>query len=169
MQINKIKRIKSLFLIRHAKSCWENDLSDFERPLKKRGINDSELVSKYLNDYNVKPEMILCSSAERTKLTSKIFIKNLALHDVKIKYLKELYDFSGESLMHVIESCDDSFESLMIFGHNYALTNLVNKLGNIYIENVTTSGFVEINFETNSWKNLPKGKTEKIVFPKHLK
>ncbi|AUC81624.1 histidine phosphatase family protein [Lacinutrix sp. Bg11-31] len=168
-QINTIKRSKTVFLIRHSKSCWDNELTDFERPIKKRGIVDANLVSNYLKNSEINPELILCSSAERAKLTAEIFIKNLALASVNIKYLKELYDFSGESLLRVIESCNNSFDSVMIFGHNFALTNCANNLGDTHIENVTTSGFVKINFEANSWKNLPKGKTEKIVFPKHLK
>ena len=164
-----MKRVKILFLVRHAKSSWDNELPDFERPLKKRGINDATLVSKHLSHSHILPDIILCSAAERTKLTAKIFINNLALAHVNIEYLQDLYDFSGESLLQVIESCDDSFGSVMLFGHNYALTNFVNKYGDIYIENVTTSGFVKITFESDSWKNLGKGKTEKIVFPKHLK
>ncbi|WP_055437404.1 SixA phosphatase family protein [Lacinutrix algicola] len=169
MHINTLKSHKTLFLIRHAKSCWDNELADFERPIKNRGILDSKLVSNYLKNNSLSPKLILCSSAKRTKLTAEIFIKNLALTNVKINYLKELYDFSGESLLHIIESCDNSFGSVMVFGHNYALTNFVNKFGDIHVENVTTSGFVQINFKTNSWKKLVNGKTEKIVFPKHLK
>ncbi|WP_055446174.1 SixA phosphatase family protein [Lacinutrix mariniflava] len=169
MHINTINRGKTIFLIRHAKSCWDNELADFERPIKKRGQLDANLVSNHLKYSEINPELILCSAAERTKLTAEIFIKNLALTNVNRKYLMALYDFSGESLLRVIESCDNSFGSIMIFGHNYALTNFVNQFGDIHIENVTTSGFVKINFDTNSWENLPKGKTEKIVFPKHLK
>ena len=59
--------------------------------------------------------------------------------------------------------------NVLIFGHNYALTNFANKFGDVLIENVTTSGFVKISFDVYSWKNLFKGHTKKIVFPKHLK
>ncbi|APX99971.1 SixA phosphatase family protein [Lacinutrix venerupis] len=169
MRINTINRQKTLYLIRHAKSCWNNNLEDFNRPIKKRGINDANLVSNHLNSVKIEPEIIFCSAAERTKLTSEIFIKNLGLANVKIEYSKQLYDFSGESLLQFIESINDSFGKVMIFGHNYALTNFVNNYGDIKVENVTTSGFVKINFEIDSWKNLNRGKTEKIVFPKHLK
>lgn len=169
MQINKIKRGKILYLIRHAKSCRDNQLSDFERSINKRGVNDANLVSKYLANIELYPDLILCSSSKRTKLTAEIFIKNLSLANVKTEYLKELYDFSGESLLQVIEGINNSFDNIVIFGHNYALTNFVNKFGDKHIENVTTSGFVKINFEISSWKNLSKGQTEEIVFPKHLK
>ncbi|MEJ6791584.1 MAG: histidine phosphatase family protein [Lacinutrix sp.] len=159
--------MKTLLLVRHAKSCWKNNLPDFDRPIKKRGIKDANLISKDLADLS--PDIILCSAANRTRLTADIFIKNLSLENVNIKYLKDLYDFSGEALIEVIQTIDNSCNTVMVFGHNYALTNFVNTFGNKYVDNVTTSGFVKINFDIKSWKNLSKGKTEKIVFPKHLK
>ena len=169
MQVNGFNGNKVLFLVRHAKSCWNNELADFERPLKKRGIADANLVSNYLKGSVPKLEMILCSGSERTKLTADIFIKNMDLESVKIKYTKALYDFHGESLLQIVESCDDSFGSIMIFCHNHAITNFVNTYGNVFIDNVPTSGFVKIIFKVNTWKNISRGITEKIVFPKHLK
>jgi phosphohistidine phosphatase len=161
--------MKTLTLIRHAKSCWNNNLSDFDRPIKKRGINDANLVSNALVNTISNPDIILCSAANRTRLTAAIFIKNLSLEAIAVKYQKELYDFSGAAVLKVITGIDDAFDNVMVFGHNYALTNFVNTYGNTHIENVTTSGYVKINFEINNWKNLGRGKTEKIVFPKHLK
>ena len=64
MHINTLKSYKTVFLIRHAKSCWDNELVDFERPIKRRGILDSNLVSNYLKNSNIYPNLILCSSAE---------------------------------------------------------------------------------------------------------
>ena len=84
---------KTIFLVRHAKSCWNNEFPDFERPIKKRGVYDANLVSEHLINKNINPDIILCSSANRTKLTAEIFIKNLALANVNIEYLEELYDF----------------------------------------------------------------------------
>ena len=161
--------MKTLLLVRHAKSCWENNLPDFDRPLNKRGIKDTNLVSNALMDSNINPNIILCSAANRTRLTADIFVKNLSLESIKIEYLKDLYDFSGDALLKVLMSLDDFHDCVLLFAHNYALTNFVNAYGSTYIDNVTTSGFVKINFEIKSWRNLNKGQTTKIVFPKHLK
>ena len=68
--------MKTLLLVRHAKSCWENNLPDFDRPLNKRGIKDANLVSNALMDSNINPNIILCSAANRTRLTADIFVKN---------------------------------------------------------------------------------------------
>lgn len=169
MQINTIKSVKTVYFVRHAKSCWSNNLPDFDRPLNDRGIVDANLVSNYLIDKNINPDIILSSSANRTRLTSEIFIENLNIQDVKIEFLDALYDFSGESLLSALKSCDQSIDKVLLFGHNYALTKLVNQLGSVDILNVATSGFVQINFEVGEWNNIKKGKTELIVFPKKLR
>jgi len=98
-----------------------------------------------------------------------LFIDVLDLKNVKFELKTDLYDFSGASVLGAIKNCDDSIKKIMLFGHNHALTDLCNSLGNIAIDNVTTSGFVQIEFNQDSWKNIKKGKTTKIVFPKHLK
>ncbi|WP_299892247.1 histidine phosphatase family protein [uncultured Lacinutrix sp.] len=164
-----MKGIKILYLVRHAKSSWEYDLPDFKRPLKQRGHNDAILISNHLKSVILKPDLILSSGAERAKITAQIFIKNLEFETVNFEIDNDIYDFSGASLLNVLKSCDNSIDKLLIFGHNYALTNIANSLGSIAIDNITTSGFVEIHFDENRWKNIKKGETKKILFPKDLK
>ena len=160
---------KILQFIRHSKSSWQFKVDDHDRPLKKRGVHDAVLVSKHLKNNILKPDVIFCSSSQRTKSTAMLFVDILELKNVNFEEKKALYDFSGPSVLNAIKTCDDAVTVLMLFGHNYALTNLCNSLGNMAIDNVTTSGFVQIEFDQNSWKNIQNGKTTKIVFPKHLK
>ncbi|MEY2869533.1 MAG: hypothetical protein RIR01_2030, partial [Bacteroidota bacterium] len=61
------------------------------------------------------------------------------------------------------------FDSVILFGHNAAITNFVNKFGDVFIDNVPTSGFVSLQFDTDSWDSISKGKTKKIIMPKDLK
>lgn len=161
--------MKTVYFVRHAKSCWNNNLEDFDRPLKNRGVKDANLVSNYLLNKNVYPDLILCSAANRTKLTAAIFIKNLGLENTEIKFLKSLYDFSGDSVLNALKQLNNTINSVMLFGHNYALTNLVNSLGNTSITNVTTSGYVQIDFHCKDWNTIEKGETKLVVFPKNLK
>jgi len=155
--------------MRHAKSSWEHDVIDFDRPLKKRGENDALLISNYLKNRFLEPDLILSSSALRAKKTANIFIENLDLKSINFELKKELYDFSGNELLNVIKFCPDSIDKLMIFGHNNALTNFVNTYGDKRIENVATSGFVEIHYNIDSWKKINVGATKRVVFPKDLK
>lgn len=161
--------MKNLILIRHAKSSWEYNVIDHERPLKDRGITDAKIVLEEFNKYDFKIDKVLISDANRTKLTAEIFKKTLEINPEICDYSHDLYDFSGELLTKVIKSCDDSVQNLMVFGHNYAITNFANTYGDQYFENVPTSGLVWLEFNTGHWKNISQAKTKLHLFPKELK
>ena len=69
----------------------------------------------------------------------------------------------------VIRSCDDEVDVLMVFGHNNAMTNLVNHYGDMEIDNVSTAAFTAIEFDTDRWSMIKKGKTIHFIKPKDLK
>jgi len=161
--------MKNLILIRHAKSSWEAPLKDFDRPLMKRGISDAHIVSGTVSDFVPKTYIIWSSPAARASETALIFAQNLSYPIESIIYRDDLYTFDGNQLEKVIKSCDNSFESVILFGHNEAITNFVNKFGDVFIENVPTSGFVSLQFDSESWMGINKGKTHKMIFPKDLK
>ena len=72
--------------------------------------------------------------------------------------------------MHqIIKKCKNEHDSLILFGHNEAITNFVNKFGDIYIDNVPTSGLVALQFDSDDWENLGKGKTITTLFPSQFK
>ena len=161
--------MKRLYIIRHAKSSWEHQVSDLKRPLKKRGYNDAELIAKHTNKLFISPDIILCSPSKRTIQTASAFIKNWELTSITINYINDLYDFSGGNLIKTIKECNNRLNSVMIFAHNFAVTEFVNTFGTTAINSVPTCGFVVIDFDINSWKNLTKGDTIYKVFPKELK
>ncbi|MFY0714484.1 histidine phosphatase family protein [Seonamhaeicola sp. NFXS20] len=161
--------MKTLIIVRHAKSSWEYNVIDHERPLKKRGVNDALIVSHFLKGKIKKIDKVLSSDALRTKLTANIFLENLNIHQNILEFNHNLYDFEGSDLLQVIKSNKASINNLMIFGHNHALTNFVNTYGSEYIDNVPTSGVVVIEFDIKTWPDLKKGKTTLKVFPRHLK
>lgn len=161
--------MKNLILIRHAKSSWEAPLKDFDRPLMKRGILDAHDVSLNISEYLPKTYIIWSSTAARASETALIFAQNISYPLESIVFKDELYTFDDKQLEKVIKSCDNSFESVILFGHNEAITNFVNKFGDVFIENVPTSGFVSLQFDVESWDTIHKGKTHKTIFPKDLK
>ncbi|MBT8393809.1 MAG: hypothetical protein HKO81_00310 [Flavobacteriaceae bacterium] len=161
--------MKTLYLVRHAKSSWEYDVSDHQRPLKKRGFKDAKLVSKYLNNKLQLPDQVISSDANRALTTAKIYAENLGINEDEIQLNHDLYDFSGHGLTEVIKNCEDSVDTLMVFGHNHAMTYFVNTYGNKLIDNVPTSGFTQLELDIDSWKDLKKGITKQTVFPRDLK
>lgn len=161
--------MKNLILVRHAKSSWKHNVTDHERPLNKRGLNDAQKISNHLIKKGLNVELAWSSDAIRAKTTANIFISNLGISQEIFSLNHDLYDFSGENLVKIIKNCDDKINSLMVFGHNHAITAFVNSYGDKYIDNVPTSGVVNIEFEIDSWKNLNQGKTIQTLFPRDFK
>ena len=115
----------------------------------------------------IKPNSIIWSSpAKRTLKTAKIFLKNWNLEIKSIEIKPELYTFDVNELEQIVKSCPNNHDSLILFGHNSAITDFVNKFGDVFIDNVPTSGFVCIIFDTDNWNSINKGKTDKIIFPR---
>ena len=114
-------------------------------------------------------DRVASSDAVRAKSTAEIFIENLEINKSIVEFKHKLYDFSGRDLVEVINQTSNDINNLMIFGHNYALTAFVNTYGDMFIDNVPTSGVVIIEFSINDWKNLNKGKTTHTIFPRDLK
>ena len=161
--------MKNLILVRHAKSSWETPLKDRDRPLSKNGLQAAHLVSSYVSKYLPKTYLLWTSVAERASQTALIFAQNLSYPIESIIYKEELYTFDENQLAKVIKSCKNEFDSVILFGHNEAITNFVNKFGDNYIDNIPTSGFVSLEFDTDDWKKIKKGKIKKIIFPKDLR
>lgn len=161
--------MKQLILVRHAKSSWDAPLQDFDRPLTVRGIHDAHLVSSKVGDNMPKSFMVWSSAAKRAAETAMIFAQNLSFPVESIVFKDELYTFDARKLEQIIKTCSDDCDHLIVFGHNEAVTDFVNKFGNVSIDNVSTSGFVDIKLDTESWSDFEKGITQKVVFPRDLK
>ena len=161
--------MKTLYMARHAKSSWKYDLPDHQRPLKKRGHNDATMASEKARVEHKPPQKIISSDANRAQTTAMYFKNAFGIGDDHFELNHDLYDFSGQSVMEIIKNLDDSLDRVMIVGHNHAFTSIVNMLGNEYIDNLPTSGFVMIKFPVDSWKDITTGKTKAMIFPRHLK
>lgn len=160
---------KRIIIVRHAKSSWEFNLPDKERPLTNRGINDASLVSKYLKKKLEIPDAVFSSPANRSLSTCDIFLSALSINKEKLNVINDLYDFDGDNVIRFIKSLNNKYKNVMIFGHNHAFTSISNIFGDKFINNLPTSGVVVIKFNTNDWKKIDKGKTELLLFPKQLK
>lgn len=162
--------MKTLYIVRHAKSSWNyNDVKDYDRPLTERGISDAYLIASILKDKIKKPDVLISSSANRAIHTAIIFSDSLGYPLANLKINRSLYSFSDGYLVKTIHALDDDFDSAMIFSHNHGINDFVNKFGSQTIENVTTAGVVAIKFDENHWKNIKKGETFLVEFPKFHK
>jgi phosphohistidine phosphatase len=161
--------MKTLVLIRHGKSSWEHPVNDLYRPLKSRGISDANLVCDELLKSSFMPDLVVTSPAKRAHDICKIFTDKMGISSEIIQIIPTIYDFEGSKTADFIKSLDKNDQKVMLFGHNYAFTSLVNRFGNRYIDNLPTSGLVMINFDVDSWKDISKGTTELMILPRDLK
>jgi len=161
--------MKTLYLVRHAKSSWKHDVIDHKRPLKGRGKRDAALVSNYLIDEVKAPQKIITSDAARALETAIYFKKAFAIDDFDFETNHNLYDFSGQQVMEIIKNLPKAVKRVMIVGHNHAFTSIANMLGNTYIDNVPTCGFVQLQFDEAHWNDITTGKTIRTLFPRDLK
>jgi phosphohistidine phosphatase len=160
--------MKSLILIRHAKSSWDNNLSDKLRPIIKKGVKSSEKIALASSHLFQKETSIFSSDAVRTRETARIFCDVLNLNFFKIQFNDLLYTFDYRPFSQFIKNIDDTHNKIVVFGHNFALTDFINQHTDIEIDNLPTSGLVEIIFDCKNWKNIEKGRLAHRFFPKEL-
>ena len=162
--------MKTLYIVRHAKSSWEySGIDDIDRPLKKRGIKDAHLISKFLSNNIERPDVFVSSSANRALHTSIIFCENLGYPLANLQISRQLYSFSDGYLVKTVCALDDAFNSAIIFSHDHGINTFVNKFGNKPIAHVPTCGVIGIQFDEKHWKNIKKGKTILSESPKNHK
>jgi phosphohistidine phosphatase len=149
--------MKRLFLIRHAKSSWENPYTDdHERPLNTRGRKDAPEMAKRLYNLNMTPDLMISSTAERAKQTALVFSDILSFNESKIVWTDELYHASPETILKVVNSINEQYNRVFMFGHNPGFTDFVNELASVKIDNIPTCGIAVIQVK-GSWETLTFG------------
>lgn len=144
--------MKELYLVRHAKSSWAyDDVDDYDRPLKGRGISDAHFISNILAQQNTTPQALFSSPATRAVHTAMIFARNLNFPFSAIRLHEDLYMCSEGHLLEFIRSIDNDYKSVLIFGHNPTLTNFVNRCTPQRIDNLPTTGVACFHFDINNW------------------
>ncbi len=148
--------MKTLFLIRHAKSVNHfAAASDFDRGLNEKGIKDATEMAKRLVKKNIMIGQFVSSTAVRAKTTAVIFIRQYNRKPEEISLKPELYQASGEIFEQVISSLDDQFDRVAIFAHNPGITDYASSLTNTHISNMPTSSIFAVASEVKSWQDFP--------------
>ena len=161
--------MKTIYLVRHAKSSWKYpNLDDFERPLNKRGRKNAPFMGAILKKLKVAPDLIISSPANRASTTARIIAYNINYALEKIQYSESIYEFSANALIDVIEHLDDDIKKAMLVGHNPALTDLANYIGDTPISNIPTSGVFCADLDITSWAKISDscGELKFFEYPK---
>ncbi len=156
---------KFLYLIRHAKSSWDNpSLTDFERPLNKRGKRDAPEMGKRLAQRQVIADLMLSSPANRALTTCRHIAKEIDYPEEAIEEDEEIYHAGPSTLLKVVREIDDTWRTVLMFGHNPGFTDFANALNNTGIDNIPTCGIVLCRFEIDSWSEVQFGSGEEVFF-----
>jgi len=161
--------MKALLLVRHAKSSWDYpELTDFERPLNKRGHRDAPFMGELLLRKSTVPDLIISSPATRAITTARYFAAGMKYPLDKIETDERLYDASVSDITAVIHGVDPGVSRLMIVSHNPGLTDTADHLTGSVFENIVTSAVLSVKFNTNDWNQI-ESKNAEIEFYEYPK
>jgi phosphohistidine phosphatase len=150
--------MKTLYLIRHAKSSWsDSSLRDKDRPLNSRGLRDAPFMAKMLKGRGVQADAIISSPANRAFTTATYFAKEMEIAKNDIIQEEDIYEAYTEEIHRIIHALPDQFETVLLFGHNPTFTSVANQFTGNYINNVPTCGVVQIESSVDKWINFKPG------------
>jgi phosphohistidine phosphatase len=146
---------KTLIILRHAKSSWEeNDKSDFDRVLKEKGIDDIRLLASNVKDNLPRIDIIFSSPANRAIHTAILFAISVGIPTDRIRIVEGLYDTNELRVDEFVKSLPDELTNVVVVGHNPTSTDFVNLFLKNKIDNIPTSGMVMLTFTVQSWRDI---------------
>ena len=157
--------MKTLTLVRHAKSSWKDtSLRDRERPLNKRGKRDAPIMGQRIAAEGIRPSLIVSSPAVRAWTTAKVIAQELGYPLEFLQREDDLYLASLDTFLDVVAAQEAGFHNLMLFGHNPGLTDFANYLSPGLTPNVPTAGVVSVQFDRDDWQLRKQPKFELIYY-----
>jgi phosphohistidine phosphatase len=161
--------MKTLYLLRHAKSSWkEPDLQDFDRPLSGRGREAAPLVGKFIRKRRLGVDLVLCSPAERARQTAAL-VKESAGLAAGLLYDERIYEADAARLLEVVSQAAEAADSLLLVGHNPGLEELLTFLTGEE-RRLPTAALACVALGVEKWgkARAGAGRLEWLVRPKDL-
>lgn len=162
--------MKTLLLLRHAKSSWkEPDMDDHDRPLNKRGKRDAPRMGELLKEEALLPDLIVSSSARRARKTAE-HVMHASGYRGETRTTGQLYHASRDQLRSFIAALPDSFVRVMLVGHNPEFEELLESLVGIYTP-LSTATLAQVELPIENWRdltNIEHGQLIKVWQPREL-
>ena len=161
--------MKTLFILRHAKSSWENTgLSDFDRPLNERGLETAPFMGDLMKKNQFQPALILSSPAKRAEQTAAL-IKQTAGIGGAIQFDQRIYEASPARLLEVISDQNEKIKFILLVGHNPGLEGLLKFLTG-QPQPMPTAALAVIDLKTDKWSkaNSSNGNLRILIRPKEV-
>jgi len=155
--------VKRLTLMRHANAQWKDpQISDFDRPLNRRGISEAEAMSRRLIELKLIPTIVLASSARRAQQTADIVARELGVAPRKLRTDESLYLAAAEDILRVIQTTGPRIPHLMIVGHNPGISELANLLAPTAHVELATAAMCSLSFDSRSWSDVKAGNLREV-------
>lgn len=162
--------MKTLLLLRHAKSSWKDtSLGDIDRPLKKRGIEDAQLIGRFIPKKKIQPDLVLSSPAERARQTAALILESARLN-VELRYDDRIYEASARRLLEVVSQIEDTANTVMMVGHNPGFEELFEALtGEARSFPTASLACIELSIDNWSKARVGVGLLKWLTSPKELR
>ncbi|UXX79100.1 histidine phosphatase family protein [Reichenbachiella carrageenanivorans] len=163
--------MKTLYLVRHAKSSWKDaSLRDRDRPLNKRGKRDAPRMADVLKEKVNCPDVFVSSPSRRTQDTAVSFLHVYGKLIADLELEEALFHGDEGDMASVIGRLDNGHQSAMLFVHNPGITDYANELAKVSIFNIPTCGVAAISLDTDCWSEVGKCPAEMLFYyyPKGL-
>lgn len=143
--------MKTLLLVRHAKSSWDDPaLDDKARPLNGRGKKDAPAMGERLAKLGITPDLILSSPAVRALTTAELLAKALDYKRKKIAVVELIYGATPAALLDLIHTLDDNAKCALLVGHNPEISGLAHEFSRLN-EELPTCAVMEMHFDVKAW------------------
>lgn len=153
--------MKTLYLLRHAKSSWSfDDLSDQERPLNARGRDDAPVMGQALAKRNISPDLVVSSPAVRALSTAVLVAREMKYPHEKIMVEPGIYGTDVDGLLAVIHGLPNAAATVLLVGHNPTITETANALSPSSLNEMPTAAVVCLRFECDKWAEVSKANAE---------
>ncbi|MAV64021.1 MAG: hypothetical protein CMG00_02395 [Candidatus Marinimicrobia bacterium] len=147
--------MKYLLLNRHAKSPWGGlKISDHDRELDSRGVDDSVIMGKKLHRKGILFDTMITSTAKRALTTCELIASEVGYPIEKIKLEAEIYQSDKNILKSIISKIDNNVNSVAIFGHNPTFHELADELSDSGISRFPVCAMLFVEFDAIRWSNL---------------
>jgi phosphohistidine phosphatase len=154
--------LKSLLILRHAKSSWKHEgLPDHERPLNRRGRDDAPRIGKLLAQQGLRPDHVVSSTAVRAQTTARLAGEACG-YEGRIELREELYLSGAESYLAALRATPAAAARAMIVGHNPDVEELLTLLTR-RDEAMPTAALAWVELPIDSWDELHEGVRGKLA------
>ena len=152
---------KTLLLLRHAKSSWDNaGLDDHDRPLNGRGRKAASRMGRVIQDQRLPVDLLICSTAVRAQETAERVLKQLVQKPIRLDR-EDLYHASPDQIAEILASIDDQVQCPLLIGHNPGFEEFLSTLTNSEVQ-FPTAALAQLEITIAHWHEFTLQTTARL-------